>query len=140
MTYASSYRNESKTSRKSGGNRAKPIQTERYSQKDDKCRFTLALEPELDEALNADRSMQSLSKTTYLKKLLAFIRAAEPIFFGGSILDELSAYRQLSDSISKLRIPKLAADSRRNTLQQVLFLLEKGVQQIENERTGSISN
>ena len=134
MTYTGNYRREPSPSRRPADSHAKSIHPGRFRQKDDKCRFTLALDPELNETLNDDRRKMRLSKTTYFKKFLDFIRAAKPVFFGGSILSELTAYAQLSDSISKLRIPKLAADSRRSTLQQVLFLLDKGLQQVEKER------
>ncbi|MBE9062885.1 hypothetical protein [cf. Phormidesmis sp. LEGE 11477] len=132
MTYTGGYRSEPSSSRERVGTRANSIRA--LSANGNKCRFTLALEPDANAALDADRSMQRLSKTSYINRILDFIKAARPVFFGGSILDELGAYAQLSDSISKLEIPELAAHSRRNTLQQVLFLLEKGLQQIEKEK------
>lgn len=124
---------QTRNSRRQSGDR----QADR-SRIDNRRRFTLALEERQNDVLNTDKKKAGgISKTLYLRKVLDFIGALNPVFFGGARFSELAAYVQLSNHPLIKKLPALAAAARRDPLQQLLYFLEKGMRQDEiDQREG----
>ena len=72
------------------------------------------------------------SKTSFINELLECL-ASWPIVLTAhtksrSILDEIKAVRELLDDDLVKQIPRLAARSRRNPVQMLLYLIERGIE------------
>ncbi|PZO22633.1 MAG: hypothetical protein DCF25_02395 [Leptolyngbya foveolarum] len=92
--------------------------------------FSLNLKtPEVAAFLESDRLKADVSKTTYLNDLLAVLSNLPVIFSspGSSILHELVALKQLLAEDIIHQIPQLAATTRRDPVQMLLYLVEKGI-------------
>lgn len=93
--------------------------------------FSLNLKtPEVISFLESEKSQSSLSKTAYLNELLKALSGFPVIFSDptGSMLDEIAAFRKLLNDDVMHQIPYLAAATRRDPVQMLLYLIEKGLE------------
>lgn len=92
--------------------------------------FSLNLKtPEVATFLESDRLKANVSKTAYLNDLLTVLSDLPAIFSppDSSTLDELAAFKQLLEDDVINQIPQLAAATRRDPVQMLLYLVEKGI-------------
>ena len=92
--------------------------------------FSLNLKTEKVAAfLELDRLKADVSKTTYLNDLLAVLSDLSATFSSpnSSMLDELAAFKQLLGDDMINQIPQYAAATRRDPVQMLLHLVEKGI-------------
>ena len=92
--------------------------------------FSLNLKTEKVAAfLELDRLKADVSKTTYLNNLLVVLSDLSATFspLNSSVLDELAAFKQLSEDDLISQIPQYAVATRRDPVQMLLHLVEKGI-------------
>lgn len=93
--------------------------------------FSLNLKtPEVSKFLESEKRKSALSKTGYLNELLSTLSSFPRILSKrrGSMLSELIALKQLLSDDVMSQIPHLAAATRRDPVQMLLHLVEKGLE------------
>jgi hypothetical protein len=97
--------------------------------------FNLKLKTEkARKFLESEGDRPDTSKTAYLNELLILLSEFPTVFSASSDskLDELEACKLLLSDDVMTQIPRLAAASRREPVQMLLYLIEKGLESIES--------
>ena len=93
--------------------------------------FSLNLKTqEVVDFLDSEKSKSGLTKTAYLNELLQAL-SGYPVIFSdptGTMLDEMVAFRKLLNDDVMSKVPHLAAATRRDPVQMLLYLVEKGLE------------
>jgi hypothetical protein len=96
-----------------------------------KSTFSLNLKSEkVIDFLESDSVRAGVSKTSYLNTLLSEMADLRVTLSegGSSMLDEISALKELYDDRVMRWIPEMAAENRRKPVQMALHLMEKGIE------------
>ena len=94
--------------------------------------FNLSSETEVMESIHEEAKKTRISKTKYINNILIQVFEVPKALTSGTCLDELQAYSRLFSDDLMEKIPALADKERRSPDQMLLYLVELGIETIEN--------
>ena len=102
---------------------------------DEKQRCTIPVARDLHITLEAEASATNMSKNAYVSTVIVWLDRIPSVLSGRSKLDELKNYHRLVQDPLIKELPKLARIAKRDPVDHLLFLLDKGYQRCKQEET-----